>query len=155
MRLACLAVLFLAMASPVARAQVVEPVPASACTAGVAQVSTLRTVAGDQAAWRGRCVKISGVAVGYFLFGDKADADRFRPRLDPSETGRVLGIDGWRPGKHLSKRRRLTVVGRIGDCERTRAEIHSADTPDMIMFVRGYCHGHNGAYIQVTEARER
>lgn len=151
MRPVCLAALVFVTCSAADRAQADEP---PACVAAIAQSTTVREVASSQAAWLGRCVKIRGVSIGHLLFEKRADIDRTFT-LDPSATGRALGLDWEQPRQRRSNRGRVTVVGHVGDCQEARDIAHSLDTPDVIVLVRGYCHSFDGAYVRVIEVSKR
>ncbi len=123
-----------------------------ACTAASAEAATVRRVAGDQKAYRGRCVTISGVVKGLQLYDDVNGVYQRIPDVsDPSSSGAALGLDNpVRLGHLLPGYRVATITGRVQDCDLARRALDRSSAPGEVAMIVGYCHYRNGAYLWVT-----
>jgi hypothetical protein len=128
--------------------------PDTRCTWATAQPTTIEAVQADYPAWAGKCVRLRGMAVGNHLF-----VDRFalleRTELYGEGARRSIVIYPERRSPNRTKAARIEVVGRIGSCAAANDAVAamSANEPDSIIMVSGYCHTSLETYLRPSATR--
>jgi hypothetical protein len=117
--------------------------------------ATVEQIATDPDQYQGHCVAIDGTMQGSSLF-DSVDGVYVQPTdsMDPSSSGLRLGLDHI-DDYYSDRYRGVKIVGRVQDCETVRNCVHSSAGEDEIVFISGYCHSNDGAYLWVTDLRFR
>ncbi|MDF7775163.1 hypothetical protein P1X14_07885 [Sphingomonas sp. AOB5] len=146
----CLALFLLAAAAAP------QPLSASApaCTSRTATATTIEAIQADYPAWRGKCVRVTGIAVGAQLYTDR------KALLEPMDMfgenlRRSLFLYTGKPGLPWRNPARVEAVGRVGSCRDEHDAIGAiqAQSPDDIVMVGGYCHTSLQTYIRMPELR--
>ena len=125
------------------------------CSARNSERATVEQIATDPEKYAGHCVAVDATMQGWSLF-DSVDGVYVQPAdsLDPSSSGLRLGLDHIRD--HYSERYRgVSIIGRVQDCETIRNCVYSSVGENEIVFISGYCHTKNGAYLWVNDLRFR
>jgi hypothetical protein len=137
---------------PIAKPSIAAQPSAKTCDAGAAETATVHEIARGGDAQLGRCVAVTAVMSGYYLYGGLDGV--YGPKaaiFDPSSTGDTLGLDfGLAKYPHPTGYQKVVAIGRVQDCQQTRDLAHSSDTPTQFVMVTGYCHFFNGTYLWVT-----
>jgi hypothetical protein len=114
----------------------------AACAPRTAEPTDIRSVAGDQRRFQGRCITVTGVGVGPHVYADlDALYEQSSDQFDPSANGAVLGLDGPLVNRIPQRYERVRLTGVMKDCGRP---VQGA------MFVFGYCHQYNGGVLELT-----
>ena len=127
------------------------------CTPQRATKATVAKIAQAPRRWMGRCVTITAVRQGNWIYQNVDGLYRLEPDgLDPSSNGLKLGLDDQRDGQEWPPAafREVTVTGRVQDCETMRDAVHGSAEDSAFVMVRGYCHSYNGTYLWVDELVE-
>jgi hypothetical protein len=138
-----------------ANPEIAPPASPVKCTAVTSRLTTVREVAGSPDRFNGECVQITGVMHGPHLYDD-VDGVYLgaSSRFDPSSSGAEIGLSGEPINRFVDNRYvHVDLVGTIGDCEQVRACVHASVPEGEIVFVSGYCHYFDGAFLSVTERR--
>ena len=154
--LAILATCVIGLTSPAASADTLGMDSSKPCDAASAQKATVHEIATSDDTDIGRCVRISAVMHGRYLYGGLDGL--YGPRkdsIDLSSTGNAIGLDFLAVKRNLQPGYfNVVVTGRIGDCERSREIVRSLN-PTGIVMIGGYCHSFNGRYLQVVGLKAR
>ncbi len=122
------------------------------CTPRSATTATVAAIAGDPPAWTGRCVTVTAVGSGRWLYESVDGFYRLsREPGDPASNGLRLGLDNLT--RTIAGFPELTVTGRVQDCEAARQAVEASAKAGEIAMIAGYCHYFSGAYLWVEKAR--
>lgn len=133
-----------------------QAVAMDGCSAANATRTTVAAVAKNPEKWNGRCVKVTAILYGNWLY-ENVDGlyELTRKHIDPTSNGLRLGVDDQRPDAGDSgDLHETTIIGRVQDCEAVRAMIDRATPDGSIVMVHGYCHYYNGPYLWVVSLKQ-
>jgi hypothetical protein len=116
--------------------------------------ATIAAVRGKYEAWRGRCVRLRGIAKRGRLYADRK-AMREPRELWGEDVRRSIVLYSLPPGLPERTAYPAEVVGTIGSCADQHAVIAAEQTnsPNDIIMVGGYCHTSMEVYIQPSSVR--
>lgn len=124
---------------------------AADCSAGNSERATVAQIAANPGAYEGHCVAVDATMQGNSLFENVDGVYLQWPDSgNPASSGLRIGLDN----AHYSESyRRVSVLGRVQDCETVRNCVYSSAGENEFVMITGYCHSYNGPYLWVHNLR--
>lgn len=126
------------------------------CTTANATATSIEAIQADYSIWAGRCVRVRGLGIDSHLYVDRqALTDDDTPLGEDARRSIIMLPDRQAPRLRRNRPMMVDVIGRIGSCRAAHdvvAEM-SADQPDRIIMISGYCHTSLATYIAPSAIR--
>jgi hypothetical protein len=122
------------------------------CTAAVAEPAEISAIQADYESWRGRCVRLRGMAFENRLYaGREALLDNIG--IFDAASARSIVVYPTDRDSRRRPARMVEIAGVIFSCADQHAIMESMREPDTISWVSGYCHTSLANYVRPVSIR--